>query len=97
MANDLGWSVRLRLLGAEVGQGISVKPTLRVVTVDDAKPTVRIPSLALTMHCYPTLTLGNGLRLVLRLEAIVGRQLPEADIEGLRSAADVDRLLNLGG
>ena len=35
----------------------------------------------------------KGVRLVLRLEEIVGRQLSEEDIEKLQSVEDVDRLL----
>jgi acyl carrier protein len=35
----------------------------------------------------------KGVRLVLRLEEIVGRELSEDDIEKLRSVEDVDRLL----
>jgi acyl carrier protein len=35
----------------------------------------------------------KGVRLVLRLEEIVGRELSEEDIEKLQSVADVDRLL----
>ena len=35
----------------------------------------------------------KGVRLVLRLEEIVGRELSEADIEQLNSVGDVDRLL----
>lgn len=35
----------------------------------------------------------KGVRLVLRLEEIVGRSLSEQDIEGLRSIGDVSRLL----
>lgn len=36
----------------------------------------------------------KGVRLVLRLEEIVGRELSEGDIEKLQSVDDVDRLLN---
>jgi acyl carrier protein len=35
----------------------------------------------------------KGVRLVLRLEEIVGRELSEDDIEQLRSVSDVERLL----
>jgi acyl carrier protein len=35
----------------------------------------------------------KGVRLVLRLEEIVGRELSEDDIEKLQSVQDVDRLL----
>jgi acyl carrier protein len=35
----------------------------------------------------------KGVRLVLRLEEIVGRQLSEEDIGALQSVGDVDRLL----
>jgi acyl carrier protein len=35
----------------------------------------------------------KGVRLVLRLEEIVGRELTEDDIEKLQSVEDVDRLL----
>jgi acyl carrier protein len=35
----------------------------------------------------------KGVRLVLRLEEIVGRELSETDIEKLQSVDDVDRLL----
>jgi acyl carrier protein len=35
----------------------------------------------------------KGVRLVLRLEEIVGRELSEGDIETLQSVEDVDRLL----
>jgi acyl carrier protein len=35
----------------------------------------------------------KGVRLVLRLEEIVGRELSEDDIERLQSVEDVDRLL----
>jgi acyl carrier protein len=35
----------------------------------------------------------KGVRLVLRLEEIVGRELSEEDIERLQSVDDVDRLL----
>jgi acyl carrier protein len=38
----------------------------------------------------------KGVRLVLRLEQIVGRQLSETDIEGLQSVGDVERLLKSG-
>jgi acyl carrier protein len=38
----------------------------------------------------------RGVRLVLRLEQIVGRELSEADIEGLQSVGDVERLLKSG-
>jgi len=38
----------------------------------------------------------KGVRLVLRLEEMVGRQLSEDDIERLQSVADVERLLNSG-
>jgi acyl carrier protein len=38
----------------------------------------------------------KGVRLVLRLEEIVGRQLSEDDIEALQSLADVERLLKSG-
>lgn len=37
----------------------------------------------------------KGVRLVLRLEEIVGRELSEEDIERLRSVNDVDRLLKV--
>lgn len=39
----------------------------------------------------------KGVRLVLRLETIVGRELSEADIESLRSVGDVEALLNQKG
>lgn len=35
----------------------------------------------------------KGVRLVLRLEEIVGRELSEGDIETLQSVEDIDRLL----
>lgn len=35
----------------------------------------------------------KGVRLVLRLEEIVGRELSEGDIEKLQSVEDIDRLL----
>ena len=35
----------------------------------------------------------KGVRLVLRLEEIVGRELSEDDIEKLQSVGDIDRLL----
>ena len=38
----------------------------------------------------------KGVRLVLRLEEMVGRQLSEDDIERLRSVPDVERLLKSG-
>jgi acyl carrier protein len=38
----------------------------------------------------------KGVRLVLRLEQIVGRELSEADIEGLQLVGDVERLLKSG-
>jgi acyl carrier protein len=38
----------------------------------------------------------KGVRLVLRLEQIVGRELSEADIEGLQSVGDVEHLLKSG-
>ena len=37
----------------------------------------------------------KGVRLVLRLEELTGRELLESEIEGLRSVADVDRVLGL--
>ena len=37
----------------------------------------------------------KGVRLVLRLEEIVGRELSEDDIEKLQSIEDVDRLLKV--
>jgi acyl carrier protein len=37
----------------------------------------------------------KGVRLVLRLEEIVGRELSEDDIEKLQSVDDVDRLLKV--
>lgn len=36
-------------------------------------------------------------KLVLRLEEVIGRDLLENDIESLRTVADVDRLLKSGG
>jgi acyl carrier protein len=38
----------------------------------------------------------KGVRLVLRLEEAVGRELSEADIEGLQRISDIDRLLTSG-
>jgi acyl carrier protein len=38
----------------------------------------------------------KGVRLVLRLEEIVGRQLSEGEIEALQSIGDVERLLKSG-
>jgi acyl carrier protein len=38
----------------------------------------------------------KGVRLVLRLEEIIGRKLSEDDIEGLQSVGDVERLLQSG-
>jgi len=38
----------------------------------------------------------KGVRLVLRLEEIVGRELSEDDIEGLQLVGDVERLLKSG-
>jgi acyl carrier protein len=38
----------------------------------------------------------KGVRLVLRLEEIIGRELSEDDIEGLRSVDDVERILRSG-
>jgi acyl carrier protein len=38
----------------------------------------------------------KGVRLILRLEEIVGRELSEDDIEGLQSVGDVERLLKSG-
>jgi acyl carrier protein len=38
----------------------------------------------------------KGVRLVLRLEEIIGRELSEDDIESLRSVRDVERLLKSG-
>jgi acyl carrier protein len=35
----------------------------------------------------------KGVRLIVRLEEIVGRQLSESDIEALRSVGDLERLL----
>jgi acyl carrier protein len=35
----------------------------------------------------------KGVRLIVRLEEIVGRQLSESDIEGLQSVGDLERLL----
>lgn len=37
----------------------------------------------------------KGVRLVLRLEEITGRELLEGEIEGLQSVGDVDRILGL--
>jgi acyl carrier protein len=37
----------------------------------------------------------KGVRLVLRLEEIIGRELTEDDIENLQSVEDVDRLLKV--
>jgi acyl carrier protein len=54
-------------------------------------------SVALTDHTLLSEIDGwdslKGVRLVLRLEEIVGRELSEGDIEGLRSVSDVDRIL----
>lgn len=36
----------------------------------------------------------KGVRLVLRLEEITGRELSESEIESLQSAGDVDRILS---
>ena len=53
---------------------------------------------------YPDTTLLNeldgwdllkGVRLVLRLEEIMGRELSESEIEGLQSVGDVDHILHL--
>jgi acyl carrier protein len=38
----------------------------------------------------------KGVRLVLRLEEIIGRELSEDDIESLQSVGDVERLLKSG-
>lgn len=38
----------------------------------------------------------KGVRLVLRLEEIVGRELSEDDIERLQSVGDVERILKAG-
>jgi acyl carrier protein len=38
----------------------------------------------------------KGVRLILRIEEIVGRELSEEDIEGIQSVADVDRILKSG-
>lgn len=38
----------------------------------------------------------KGVRLVLRLEEALGRELSEADIEGLQCVSDIDRLLRPG-
>jgi acyl carrier protein len=38
----------------------------------------------------------KGVRLILRLEEIIGRELSEDDIEGLQAVGDVERLLNSG-
>jgi acyl carrier protein len=38
----------------------------------------------------------KGVRLVLRLEEILGRELSEDDIESLQSVSDVERLLKSG-
>jgi acyl carrier protein len=38
----------------------------------------------------------RAVRFVLRLEEIVGRPLTEADIDGLKSIGDVDRILRNG-
>jgi acyl carrier protein len=35
----------------------------------------------------------KGVRLIVRLEEIVGRELSESDIEGLQSVGDLERLL----
>jgi acyl carrier protein len=35
----------------------------------------------------------KGVRLVLRMEEVIGRELSEGDIEALQSVEDVDRLL----
>jgi len=37
----------------------------------------------------------KGVRLVLRLEELTGRELLESEIEGLRSVGDIDRVLGL--
>lgn len=36
----------------------------------------------------------KGVRLVLRLEELTGRELSESEIEGLQSVGDVSRILN---
>jgi acyl carrier protein len=38
----------------------------------------------------------KGVRLILRLEEILGRELSEDDIESLQSVSDVERLLKSG-
>jgi len=38
----------------------------------------------------------KGVRLILRLEELIGRELSENDIEGLQSFGDVERLLKSG-
>ncbi len=36
----------------------------------------------------------KAVRLIVRLEEIVGRELSEGDIEGIQSVGDIDRILN---
>jgi acyl carrier protein len=38
----------------------------------------------------------KGVRLVLRLEEIVGQELSESDIENLQAVGDIERILRLG-
>jgi acyl carrier protein len=38
----------------------------------------------------------KGVRLVLRLQEIIGRELTEDDIDGLQSIADIERFLQAG-
>ncbi|MCC8937332.1 Acyl carrier protein [Bradyrhizobium ivorense] len=55
-------------------------------------------SVSVASHDVPLAELDGwdslkGVRLVLRLEEIVGRELSEDDIERLQSVGDVDRIL----
>jgi acyl carrier protein len=65
----------------------------RELIAEVLRQSTRIPSDNILLSSIDGWDSLKGVRLVLRLEEIVGRELSENDIETLQSVNDVDRLL----
>jgi acyl carrier protein len=65
----------------------------RELIVEVLRKNTMIPSNATLLAHIEGWDSLKGVRLVLRLEEIVGRELSEEDIEKLQSVEDIDRLL----
>ena len=68
----------------------------RELLTDILRTNVPIPSGEVLLSNVDGWDSLKGVRLVLRLEEIIGRELSEDDIDKLQSVDDVDRLLKAG-